>query len=49
MLILVVELSDHCHVNLPAAVMREFELNAQKYPANKVYGSSLKYTAYSAT
>ena len=46
-LIILVRLSDHCHVDLPAAVTRKFQLNAQKYPASKVYGSSLKYTAYS--
>ena len=45
-LVLLIRLSDHCHVNLPAAVLRKFELNAQKYPADKAYGSSSKYTAY---
>ena len=45
-LIMLVRLSDRCHVDLPVAVARKFELNAQKYPADKVYGSSLKYTAY---
>ena len=46
-LVLLIRLSNHCHVNLPAAVLRKFELNAQKYPADKAYGSSSKYTAYS--
>ena len=45
-LIILVQLSDRCHVNLPAAVTRKLQLNAEKYPANKVYGSCLKYTAY---
>ena len=47
-LILLVRLSDRCHVDLPAAVIRKFELNAKKYPVDKAYGSSLKYTAYAA-
>ena len=45
-LIILVRLSNRCLMDLPAAVTRKFQLNAQKYPANKVYGSSLKYTAY---
>ena len=45
-LIILVRLSDRCHVDLPAAVTRKFQLNGQKYPISKVYGSSLKYTAY---
>ena len=45
-LIYLVRLAERCHVDLPSAVTRKFELNAQKYPAGKVYGSSLKYTAY---
>lgn len=31
-LIYLIRLSDRCHVNLPAAVTRKFEINAQKYP-----------------
>ena len=46
-LIYLVRLADRCHVDLPAAVLSKLVLNAKKYPASKVYGSSQKYTAYS--
>lgn len=45
-LIYLIELAERCHVDLPSAVLRKFELNAKKYPVNKVYGSSRKYTEY---
>ena len=45
-LIYLVRLAERCHVDLPTAVLKKFELNAQKYPADKVYGSSRKYTEY---
>lgn len=41
-LIYLIRLADRCHVDLPAAA-----LNAKKYPASKVRGSSQKYTHYS--
>lgn len=37
-LIYLVRLSDRCHVNLPAAVIRKFELNTQRYPTGKDSG-----------
>jgi len=46
-LIYLIRLADRCHVDLPAAVLSKLALNAKKYPASKVYGSSQKYTAYS--
>ena len=39
-------LAECCHIDMPAAVLKKFELNAKKYPVDKVHGSSLKYTAY---
>ena len=45
-LIYLVRLADQCHVDLPTAVLRKFELNRKKYPADKVHGSSRKYTEY---
>lgn len=45
-LIYLVRLAECCRIDMPAAVVKKFELNARKYPADKVYGSSLKYTAY---
>ena len=33
-LIYLIRLSERCHVNLPAAVMRKFKMNAQKYPTS---------------
>lgn len=48
-LIYLVNLAYRCRVNLPAAVMKKFEQNKQKYPAHTVYGCSNKYTAYQST
>lgn len=45
-LVYLIRLADRCHVDLPSAVLRKIKLNEQKYPAGKVYGSSLKYTEY---
>lgn len=45
-LIYLVRLAEMCRVDLPSAVTKKFALNAQKYPADKVYGSSHKYSAY---
>ena len=45
-LIYLVRLAEVCRVDLPAAVTNKFALNAQKYPADKAYGSMRKYTAY---
>ena len=41
-----VRLADVCRIDLPSAVTRKFSLNAEKYPADKAYGSMRKYTAY---
>ena len=46
-LIYLVRLAERCRVDLPAAVSQKLALNAQKYPAQKVYGSCQKYSAYS--
>ena len=45
-LIYLIRLAERCHVDLPSAVLNKLALNAQKYPAEKVRGSSQKYTAY---
>lgn len=41
-----VRLADKLHVDLMAAVEKKLDLNAKKYPADKVRGSSKKYTEY---
>ncbi|KAL8176603.1 UNVERIFIED_CONTAM: hypothetical protein K2H54_036881 [Gekko kuhli] len=45
-LIYLVALADKCRVDLPSAALRKIEKNHLKYPAEKVYGSSKKYTEY---
>lgn len=45
-LIYLVRLAHLCHVDLPKAVMEKIEHNSQKYPVDKVYGSSKKYNEY---
>ena len=45
-LILLVRLADKCKVDLAKAVVEKVKLNEQKYPADKVRGSSKKYTEY---
>ena len=46
MLLYLIRLSDKLHVDLADAARRKLQLNAQKYPAEKVRGSSKKYTEY---
>jgi NTP pyrophosphatase (non-canonical NTP hydrolase) len=41
-----VRLADRLGVDLPAAVDRKIALNEQKYPADRVRGSSKKYNEY---
>jgi dCTP diphosphatase len=45
-LIYLIRLSDRLSVNLMAAVEEKIELNEKKYPADRVRGSSKKYTEY---
>ncbi|XP_061444047.1 dCTP pyrophosphatase 1 isoform X2 [Rhineura floridana] len=45
-LIYLVALADKCHVDLPLAALHKIEKNRLKYPAERVYGSSKKYTEY---
>ncbi|XP_071092942.1 dCTP pyrophosphatase 1-like [Haliotis cracherodii] len=45
-LLYLVRLADKCHVDLTAAVVDKIKLNGKKYPADKVYGKSNKYTDY---
>ena len=44
--IYLIELSDRLQLDLMVAVEKKLALNAQKYPADKVRGSSKKYTEY---
>ena len=37
-LIYLVRLADRCHVDLPAAVIRKFQLNTEKYPTTPGHG-----------
>ncbi|XP_071988127.1 dCTP pyrophosphatase 1 [Engystomops pustulosus] len=46
-LIYLLELAEKCHVDLPRAVLTKMELNAKKYPVERVQGSAKKYTEYS--
>ena len=41
-----IRLADKCDVDLPAAIGRKLQKNADKYPAKLVYGSSKKYNEY---
>lgn len=41
-----VRLADELNIDILAAVSRKVELNAQKYPVDKVRGSAKKYTDY---
>ena len=41
-----VRLADVCQVDLSEAVLGKISKNAEKYPADKAYGSCAKYTAY---
>lgn len=45
-LLYLVRLSDRLGVDLEAVAYQKIEINRQKYPAEKVKGSSLKYTEY---
>lgn len=45
-LVYLVRLAQLCHVDLPKAVQEKIEHNKLKYPVDKVYGSSKKYTEY---
>jgi dCTP diphosphatase len=48
-LLYICRLSDRCGIDLPAAALRKMELNRRKYPVDKCYGSSDKYTAYAVS
>ncbi|ESO91686.1 hypothetical protein LOTGIDRAFT_163415 [Lottia gigantea] len=45
-LVYLIRLADRCHVDLSTAVLNKIEQNRLKYPADKVYGKSEKYTEY---
>ena len=44
--IYLVRVADKLHLDLMEAVEKKLELNSKKYPADKVRGSSKKYTEY---
>jgi len=45
-LIYLIRLADRCKIDLPTAVLEKIEHNRQKYPTDKVFGKSHKYTEY---
>ena len=45
-LLYLLRLADKCHVDLPAVALAKIRLNAAKYPAELVKGSSKKYNEY---
>ena len=45
-LIYLIELAAKCHIDLPEAVLKKFQKNAEKYPAKQVFGDMRKYTEY---
>lgn len=47
-LLYLVRLSDRCGIDLASAAIRKMSLNRSKYPVDRCFGSSAKYTAYSA-
>ncbi|CAL1300743.1 unnamed protein product [Larinioides sclopetarius] len=47
--IYLLRLSEKCHIDLPAAVLKKIALNEQKYPASKVWGSKKKYSEYDSS
>jgi NTP pyrophosphatase (non-canonical NTP hydrolase) len=45
-LLYLIRLSDQLNIDLEDAAMKKIAVNHQKYPADQVRGSSLKYTEY---
>ncbi|XP_062505202.1 dCTP pyrophosphatase 1-like [Corticium candelabrum] len=45
-LLYLIRLAEKCQVDLPQAAIRKIKLNSEKYPAERVHGSSKKYTEY---
>ena len=45
-LLYLVRLADRLGIDLVAAAHRKIDLNAERYPAHKVYGSARKYSEY---
>jgi len=45
-LVYLVRLADRLNIDIGEAVVRKMQINAEKYPADKVRGSSRKYTEY---
>jgi NTP pyrophosphatase (non-canonical NTP hydrolase) len=45
-LIYLIRISDILNIDLSEAVNSKMKLNTEKYPADKVYGNSKKYTEY---
>ena len=44
--IYLIRLAQQCHVDLPTEVSKKIKLNEAKYPVDKVFGSSKKYSDY---
>ncbi|GFY56281.1 dCTP pyrophosphatase 1 [Trichonephila inaurata madagascariensis] len=45
-LLYLIRLSEKCHIDLPAAVLKKISMNAEKYPVLEVWGSDKKYIKY---
>ncbi|KAK8807079.1 hypothetical protein WA158_003838 [Blastocystis sp. Blastoise] len=45
-LIYTIRLADKCGIDLPIEVMKKIELNAKKYPVERVKGCNKKYNEY---
>src|SRR5690606_18495580 len=45
-LVYLVRLADRLNIDIGEAVARKMQINAEKYPADKVRGSARKYTEY---
>ena len=44
--IYLIRLAQQCHVDLPKEALNKIKLNSEKYPIDKVFGSSKKYNEY---
>lgn len=43
-LIYLIRLAEQCHIDLPSAVIRKFDLNAVKYPSGEESVAKLRYS-----
>ena len=43
-LLYLIDLAQRCRIDLPQAVLNKMAANSKKYPVDKAYGKSTKYT-----